>query len=70
MNAMSLKALRKAISLFDNEKHFCEAINISYQQLWNWINREGQVPVYYCKVIERVTHGKVTKEDLRPDIYG
>lgn len=37
--------------------------------VWDWLNKEGRkVPPEACREIERVTHGVVTAEELRPDL--
>jgi DNA-binding transcriptional regulator YdaS (Cro superfamily) len=41
------------------------AIGQSAQTVSNW--RTRGVPVVHCAEIERVTHGAVTRRDLRPD---
>lgn len=35
----------------------------------NKMVKTGHVPVEQCRNIERVTNGKVTAEQLRPDIF-
>jgi DNA-binding transcriptional regulator YdaS (Cro superfamily) len=37
--------------------------------VWDWLNKEGRkVPPDACREIERATDGKVTAEELRPDL--
>jgi DNA-binding transcriptional regulator YdaS (Cro superfamily) len=37
--------------------------------VWNWINRDRKVPAEFVLAIERATGGRVTRHQLRPDIY-
>jgi DNA-binding transcriptional regulator YdaS (Cro superfamily) len=39
------------------------------QTISNWVQR-GYPPAHYCPDIEKATAGKVTRYDLRPDIFG
>lgn len=38
------------------------------QLVWQWANRVRGVPVERCPAIERETGGKVTCDELRPDV--
>lgn len=42
---------------------------VSQQWIWNVINRGRPTPAEWCLPIERATEGKVTRHDLRPDLY-
>lgn len=37
--------------------------------VWQWLNRNW-APAEYCRAIESATEGKVTRYDLRPDVFG
>lgn len=39
------------------------------QHVWNWLNRDRQIPAEFVLAIERATGGQVTRHQLRPDIY-
>lgn len=39
------------------------------QAIQNWIAR-GEIPTAKCVEIERITRGDITREELRPDIFG
>lgn len=47
---------------------FCEGVGTYGSDLSRWVNGVVQVPAAKCPVIERVSKGKVTCEELRPDI--
>lgn len=40
---------------------------VTAQQVWNWVNRDGQVPPQYCWAIERLSQGRVTRKHLCPN---
>lgn len=42
---------------------------VSQQWVWNIINRPQAIPAEWCLPIEEVTKGKVTRHQLRPDLY-
>ena len=44
-------------------------LGIGQSAVSNWIARGG-VPAARCRDIETVTDGRVTRYDLRPDIFG
>ena len=43
------------------------AMHLKPQVVNNWLKR-GRVPADHCPAIERVTDGKITCEELRPDV--
>lgn len=63
-----MSALQAAIDYFGSQKALAEALGVVPMAVTNW--KERQVPVLQCIAIERVTEGSVTKEQLRPDIFG
>ncbi len=42
--------------------------NISQGHVWAWLHRYKQVPPEYCPAIEILTDGRVTRQQLRPDV--
>lgn len=45
--------------------HTARRVGVTPQRLHNWISRG--VPIEKCAVVERVTRGAVTRQDLRPN---
>ena len=41
---------------------------VSRQAVYKWL--ETRVPPKRCADVERVTNGKVKREELRPDVFG
>lgn len=38
--------------------------------VWQWVQGRRPVAPQHCLPIEKVTDGKVTRYDLRPDVFG
>jgi len=62
-----MEALYRAIAILKTQSGLAKAIGRRQQDITNWIKR-GRVPADHCPLIERVTAGQVTCEQLRPDI--
>lgn len=74
MNTDELDALQRAIAEIGSQAALAKAIStddrpIKQQHVWNWLNRDRKVPPELVLSIERATAGKVTRHELRPDIY-
>jgi DNA-binding transcriptional regulator YdaS (Cro superfamily) len=64
-----MKALDRAIDHFGSQQALADALGIKSPSISEW-RRNGEVPVDRCRDIERVTEGKVTRAELRPDHFG
>jgi len=60
-------ALSKAIEIAGSQKALADLVGVGNRTLWAWVSR-GNVPAERCPDIERATGGKVTCEELRPDL--
>jgi DNA-binding transcriptional regulator YdaS (Cro superfamily) len=72
---MTALPLQRAIDLFGSQVRFAEAlrpyvtrITVKQQHVSKWLSTS--VPPEYCRAIEHVTHGRVTRYELRPDVFG
>lgn len=68
-----MNALERAIKIVDGQSALARAIGEPIQQghIWYWLReKDGQVPAEHCAAIERATDGKVSRHELRPDIFG
>lgn len=63
-----MDALNRAIDLFGTQAEFAEKLQVKPMAISQWKKRG--VPAERCREIERVTEGKVTRAELRPDIFG
>lgn len=51
------------------QQEFAALVGVTQGRVSHWLGGE-KVPAERCVVIERVTGGRVTRNDLRPDIFG
>jgi len=65
-------ALLKAVELFRYQSALANAIGVKQQNVWHWLYKTGVVPAEHVLSIEHATEVKglkVTRHELRPDIY-
>jgi len=62
-----MNTLDIAIKHFGSRAEMARELGITRQAIGNWRMR-GRVPVVQALMIQRITHGVVTLEDLRPDL--
>lgn len=63
-------ALRRAIEIVGSQAKLAEKIDTAQSTVWYWLNRKnGKVPHDYCAPIAKATKNRVTKEELRPDLF-
>jgi DNA-binding transcriptional regulator YdaS (Cro superfamily) len=63
----SINPIDKLIALFGGPVKCAAALGVkSYQTVQQW--KISRVPAEYCPRIEKLTHGEVTCEELRPDV--
>ncbi len=65
---MGTSALRRACEVVGGQSALGRAIGKKQSTIWNWLQRG--VPAEECPAIESATSGKVTRYDLRPDVFG
>ena len=71
MKSTGLEALERAIEVAGSQAELARRIggNVKQAHVWNWLNRDGQIPAEMVLLIETATAGKVKREELRPDLY-
>jgi len=62
------KAIKKAVDLFGGQSSLARACGVKPQAVQQWV-ASGRCPAKRAAEIERLTLGKVTREDLRPDVF-
>jgi DNA-binding transcriptional regulator YdaS (Cro superfamily) len=68
-------ALKKAVELVKGQAEMARKLSelmetpVRQQHVWNWLNRDAELPAEYVIPMERATAGKVSRHDLRPDLY-
>lgn len=69
---MHVNALERAIEITGGQSALARAIggNVKQAHVWHWLRvSKGRVPAEHCTAIEVATEGRVSRHDLRPDIY-
>lgn len=66
---MHTTALEKAVELLGSQAELARKIGKKQAHIWNWLHRDRRVPADMAMQIELATDGKVTRHELRPDIY-
>jgi DNA-binding transcriptional regulator YdaS (Cro superfamily) len=66
---MSTQALKKAIKEVGGQATLARLIGKRQGHIGNWLHRDKKVPAEVCADIEAATGGKVTREELRPDVF-
>jgi DNA-binding transcriptional regulator YdaS (Cro superfamily) len=64
-------ALQRAIELAGSQAELAEMLGVVPMAVTNWkLRTRGVVPVAQAIAIEKALRGAVTREQLRPDIFG
>jgi DNA-binding transcriptional regulator YdaS (Cro superfamily) len=66
---MAKSPLEKALDIVGGQSALGRVLGTHQQNIWYWLHRTGRVPAEYVIPIEHATDGKVTRHELRPDIY-
>jgi DNA-binding transcriptional regulator YdaS (Cro superfamily) len=53
-----------------NGSELAKALGVSKQAVSHWRTGRYRVPAEHCRAIERLTDGRVSVHDLRPDVFG
>ncbi len=62
-------ALRIAIELLGSQAALARRVGIRPQAVQQWTVK-GRVPAARCLSVEQATRGRVSRYDLRPDVFG
>ena len=60
--------IEKAAGIVGSQSALAAALGVTKAAVWQWKDPARQVPAEHCPVIERITHGEVRCEELRPDV--
>ena len=65
-----IAALKLAISdHFGTQGAVARAVGVTPQAVSEMVRKGREVPAKWCLPIEEATGGKITRHDLRPDLY-
>lgn len=62
-------ALQRAAEEVGNLNRLAKMIGKRQSTVWHWL-QTGRVPPDWCAKIEEATGGKVSRQALRPDVFG
>lgn len=62
--------VQKAVDMIGSQAALGEAIGESQQYVWHILNSAKSIKAEVAVRIELATNGKVSRSDLRPDIFG
>lgn len=62
--------IEKAVAHFNGQTALAEAIGYSQHAVWHALKRRKQVSPKMAAAIDRATKGRISKEELRPDVFG
>ena len=63
------KAIRAACEMVGSTTKMAQALGIHDSQVSQWATEARGVPAHYCWKIEALTQGRITCEQLRPDVF-
>ena len=61
--------LERAIHIAGGQSALARACNVKQGHVWNWLNKSGKCPAEHVLGVEEATGGKVTRHQLRSDLY-
>jgi len=69
MNTLNKTPIDKAVELTGGNSKLAALCNVTPQAVFKWVSK-NKVPADRCLLIEEITKSKVTRYELRPDIFG
>ncbi|ADE14123.1 hypothetical protein Nhal_0950 [Nitrosococcus halophilus Nc 4] len=67
-----IPSLQRAVEIVGGQVELAKRLGVTQQRIWNWLYRDKcqRIPAEYVLPIECATNGRVTRYELRPDIFG
>ncbi len=66
---MGATPLASAVALVGGQAQLARLLGISQPHVWHWLHKAERVPAEHVIAIEKATGGKITRHELRPDLY-
>ncbi len=66
---MGGNALAAAVDIVGGQAKLARILGVTQPNVWHWLHKSEHVPGEYVLKIEDATGGKVSRHDLRPDLY-
>lgn len=67
MDTKTTSAIRRAGELVDGLSALARLLGVKPPTVQQWANGSRPVPAHQCVAIERLTHGSITRRELRND---
>lgn len=61
--------LERAVAIAGGQVALARKLGLKQAHVWWWLNRAKKLPAEQAIAIEKATDGKVSRHELRPDIY-
>lgn len=61
--------LAVAVELVGGQAQLARMIGVSQPHVWHWLHKAERVPAEHVIAIEKATGGRITRAQLRPDLY-
>jgi len=61
--------LATAVEIVGGQAKLARLLGVTQPNVWHWLHKSERVPGEYVLKIEEATGGKVSRQDLRPDLY-
>lgn len=61
--------LEQAVEIAGGQSALARACGVTQGHVWAWLNKSGRCPAKYVFPVEAATNTKITRHQLRPDLY-
>jgi DNA-binding transcriptional regulator YdaS (Cro superfamily) len=61
--------IKQAVDIVGSQRELAQKIGKSQQSVSHWINGASKIPAEDATAIEAATHGRITRAQLRPDLF-
>lgn len=62
-------ALAAAVDMLGGQAKLARILGVTQPNVWHWLHKSERVPGEYVLKIEEATGGRISRHDLRPDLY-
>lgn len=69
MMTIGIEALRAAKVILGSEAALADVVGVKQPSVNYILNKAERVPAEWCIPLERGTNGRITRHQLRPDLY-
>jgi DNA-binding transcriptional regulator YdaS (Cro superfamily) len=70
MDKSETLALRRAVEQMGGQSALARVCGVKQGHVWHWLNKSLRVPAEHVLAVESATGGAVSRQELRPDIFG